>query len=322
MLTTSYFARPTEKDFDVGIVSNHPKADGQKLRYFSLDGIKTVGVLDGEPFELRFHNKSSEDVSVRATLDGQDIMTAKPANLDTDGMMWLVRAGKTLHLKAWHESGEGGSRLVFTGKDKSVAIHNDGDASHIGIIAFAVFMEREAPRRPEYYTHGIARRSLSDYSYGDYTKGGPSFTDEFGRNDSGPIPCAAGISGSTTVSNDISSVGYNASMDLERSKHLVEDIGEKTSGTLSKQAAVGAGEYVSQKTRTVKGLTEPVLNTIVRMRYMFWSDLEDRLKAHKSEDKHATGFPAEKIKVFADLSKVPHVMSEAATRTEEFSRTY
>src|ERR1700722_6095798 len=98
-------ARPTEKDFDLEIVSQHPTCAGRKLRKFALDNIDTVGAWE-EPFEIHFTNRSNETVQVRISVDGVDVMSAKLADLEVNHSMWVVRAGKTLHLKAFHESQE------------------------------------------------------------------------------------------------------------------------------------------------------------------------------------------------------------------------
>jgi hypothetical protein len=279
-------AKPTERDFSLDIVSRHPDFNGRTLKKYALEGIDSVGVWGDEKFELHFHNKSQEDVQVRISLDGTDILTGKPANLEINHDMWIVRAGRTLHLKAWAETSNGGASFVFTGADKSVSLHTHGDMSHKGIISAAVFTERDRPVRV--YN---ARRRLQ--AKGITAAGAPAaaFNNSFARGETSV--CDAGMN-----------------IDYERA----------TLGDLKKEAAVGAGEYVEQKTRTVKGLDHPVLNSIIRVRYLWWDSLKEKLAAHKATD-FPTGFPGEKIRTFADLSNVPRVASEAAKRVGIYADT-
>src|ERR1700685_2802207 len=121
MTDYSYWrARPTTNDFSLDVISKHPDFDNRKLKKYSIDMIDSVGVIKDEPFEVHFHNRSFEDVQIKLTLDGTDVLTGKPGDLEVNHEMWLVRAGKTLHLKAWAENNKGGARFVFTHGDKSV----------------------------------------------------------------------------------------------------------------------------------------------------------------------------------------------------------
>lgn len=290
-------ARPTTNDFSLDVISKHPDFDGRKLKKYCVDAIDTCGVVDSEPFEVHFHNRSFEDVQAKISLDGSDCLTGKLADLEVNHEMWLVRAGKTLHLKAWHETNAGGARFVFTHGDKSVSLHAHGDISHKGIIAAAVFTERDPKPRPVYATFNSTTRGMQTNSSNvrrrissDALGGGQSLS--FGDNVTKGCASAAAPK-ATNYSSDVS----------------IEEIGE----SINKEAAVGAGEYTEQKTHTVKGLDNPILHSIVRMRYMWNDELVEKLKTVKHEDPHANGFPAAKIKTFADLSNVPRVESVAST---------
>lgn len=310
----SYWRKePRQQDFEMQIISRHPEWDGRKFAKRKLQGMNTIGVFDKESFEIVFTNHYSEPVNVRISLDGTDVLTGKQADLNPDHSMWYVKAGNTLHLKAWHESVEGGSRFVFTGADKSVALHTSGDMSHKGIIAVAVFTEGDRS-----YSWYYGDRELSD-----------EITTVFNSSHSDkPIPCAAGITGPKSTmygaNNNPKIVPNGVSEEIAKSirRNIVE---EKTNSTinkiseisedLKKEVAVGAGEYVSQKTRTVVGLRKPTLHSIIRTRYMWWDEFVDGLKKQaESEDTFPTGFPGEKIKRFADLRDVPKVESTAVEK--------
>lgn len=263
-----YHIKPRPEDFIVSIISRHPEHDGQAFRQYNVEGLNTIGVLDKEPFELHFENKSNEDVSATISLDGIDVLSGKEADLEPNDSKWLVRAHSTLHLKAYHETNAGGARFVFTGADKSVALAVSGNVSHKGIIAIAVFTEGDRTKR--------------DWLYGD------DFLMQI--SDARPATKSSG-----------------------RRKQILE---EKTSGKmkgLAKEAGIAAGEYVAQKTQTVEGLRKPELHSISRIRYVWFDDLVEMVRAETKIDPFATGFPgAKKIKSFADLSMAPRVESSAA----------
>jgi hypothetical protein len=83
---------------------------------------------------------------------------------------------------------------------------------------------------------------------------------------------------------------------------------------LKREAAVGAGEYVQQRTHTVSGLNKPELNSILTLKYCWYDQLVEGLQAQKNVSRFLestpNGFPAEK-RTFADLSGVPKVQSTA-----------
>lgn len=296
-----YYQRPTEKDFDLKIVSKHQDFENKPLKKYNVDNIDTVGAYE-EPFEIHFSNNSTEDASVRISLDGVDVLTGKPANLNTDHQMWFVKAGKTLHLKAWAETSNGGSRFVFTGANKSVALHTSGDLSHKGIIAAAVFTERSIPYNGFTLAGATFSTSSSDIKinnvYNDSIKGRQRRSEISEQNTAGELRSL-----DQNLSEGPVATSYSASMDS-----LEID--------LKREASVGAGEYTTQKTHTVAGLKDPVLNCISKVRYLWWSDLHDKLKAIKPEIKHPSGFPGvDEVKHFHDLSNVPKVENEELKRT-------
>ena len=290
--------RPAKSDFKLDIVSMYPGTEQRKLKKYSLDGIDTVGVFGDEKFEIHFANSSYEDAQIRVSLDGTDVLTGKPANLEINHQMWLVRAGKTLHLKAWAESNAGGASFVFTSADKSVALYTHGDVSHKGIISVAVFTDKY--RKIKYSSPYRTRKSLSP-EWGGYF------------SESSICSASAGKISSETLSfNDIS----------ERSE-------TKSSSSIDfeKSASVGAGQYTEQRFHSVKGLDNPELNSILRVKYIWYDWMVEALRNQKGyTDPHPSGFPAESIRSFADLSGVPRVRSIGAdkkpNRFEEVSKTY
>lgn len=294
-VSMNYNSRPSKDDFEFNVISRHPDYNGKTLQKHFFEGIDNIGVFE-ESFEIHLKNYSNENVSAKISLDGINVLDGKPANLDPNKeAMWFVRAGATLHLKAWHENANGGSRFVFTHGDKSVALHTSGDVSHKGIIAAAIFIETETPY--SYFGSAI----------------GPVFLN----------------SSNNTFGSSISSLRSRstASYSSNETKSTASDIGEGACASnatmdcldinLKREASVGAGEYVEQRTHTVQGLTKPKLGAVLRLRYHWYDDLVAKVRslnvnrfAEQIENvNHPSGFPAEKERAFADLRNVPKVES-------------
>lgn len=330
MYNTSYFkVKPTQRDFEVNIISRHPEFEGQTLKKYNLDGIETIGAYGDEPFEIQFKNNSSETVQIRVSVDGTDIMTAKPATLEITHEMFLIRAHNSITLKAWHETNMGGARFVFTNEQMGVAKHAHGDITHKGIIAVAVYTEGDRTQ-PIYRTQenfmrratGGAMKSASSGSsvqnygslYGSISKGATGAMGPSGA-------ASADELGEVHSSNSVDGAYYQGDLRRDVDAAPAAAAGQLLNSSRSKvglplkktSAAVGAGEYVEQRTRTVEGLKKPELNSVLRTRYMWW----DEVVAHANEqyghvvDIHPTGFPADPVKKFADLSGVPRVESAA-----------
>jgi hypothetical protein len=299
--TTSYSywrPAPTKQDFTLDVISHHPEFENKTLRKYNLDGIDTIGVYGDERFTVRFSNNSNEDVQVRLSLDGTDCYTGKLADLEINHDMFVVRAGRTLNLKAWRETNNGGAAFVFASGDKSVSLHTHGDVSHKGIIAAAVFVEQE--RVITTTTSGVRRERSLFPKYTTYTT--PKYITP--KHTMGGSLGSSG--GMTHTSNSPMPAAASGGMSVNSFDEAVNTVMSEAA-EIKTSAAVGAGEYVEQKLTTVQGLNKPVLNTVVRVRYLWWDSLVEKLKTQQPRDTFQSGFPG--AKSFADLSNVPRVQS-------------
>lgn len=156
--------------------------NGRVHRSFDLGSTPTIGVDPGEPFDLLFTNSDPNDIEIRVTLDGIDILTGKPADLSATGERFLVHGYETMVLSAWPESMQGGARFVFAEAAVGVARHTIGeDKAHVGIIAVAVFREgaRHEPA-PVYrsvtrgmgWLESFGERGFIEKGLGDVMRGG------------------------------------------------------------------------------------------------------------------------------------------------------
>jgi hypothetical protein len=246
------------------------------LKKYNLNHEDTVGVLPNEPFEILFKNKTWYPVQVKISIDGTCTLSGELANTKIDDKMWFVGGNKELRLKCWPENSQGGSQFVFTEKENSVAKHTHGNMSSQGIIAAAVFVESQ-PIVVNY--QNILRSS-------DLYKG------------------------------NLTSSSLNADMerlDIDRER-AVDD--RQTKGlssrrrSLTKSAAVGAGETIEQKIETVAGLKQPVFSSVVMVRYEFWDSLKAKLGKMKSH--LHPGFPGDDVATpIMSLGSTPKVKADS-----------
>jgi hypothetical protein len=318
------------KDYELEIVSHHKDFDGKTLRKYYVDGIEHVGAYGEEPFSIVFKNNTNEDVQLKISLDGTDILTGEKADTKVSPKMWLANARSSLVVKAFPEDNNGGARFIFTGSDNSVAAHTHGDLSSRGIIAVAVYVEgtykydwnKQVPRtvnepwgrlnnEPLYKAQNYSNNSIN-------YKGVESNT----LKSSGPVRRRSIVEKSFDGVEDLSDVGDCApgvaggsgfeTMDCERERATVHS--NSVNLRSEKLVAIGAGEHVEQKLKYVKGLIKPVFTETVRVKYVWYDDLVAKLEKEEQSQAHASGFPGDRNDKHIDLKNVPKVKSKAAKK--------
>ncbi len=150
----------------IKIQSRMPGYFGRELRQYEIEGIKTVGVLRDEPYQIVFHNTLPQMVQVILSIDGTNVQTGRKAILSPHTQMWVVRANSQMTLKAWPEDTEGGAELIFRDADLSVAAHTHGDLGALGYISAGVYVEGFALMQS--FSLGAAKGGLESV-----TRGGP-----------------------------------------------------------------------------------------------------------------------------------------------------
>jgi hypothetical protein len=149
--------------YELNIISHHPKFKGQKFLSYHIDDIDTIGVWGDEPFEIVLRNHTYNPIQAKVSIDGTDVVTAKPATLDPTGKMWYVESHGGLTVQAWPETNKEGARFIFGKTENSVAAHTHGDLSNKGIIAVAIYTEQQQ-KYPSYYSNDLGMRSTFDRS--------------------------------------------------------------------------------------------------------------------------------------------------------------
>ena len=285
--------------YSLDVVSHHPEFAGKTLKKYQVEGIETIGTYGNEKFSVVFKNHTSQKVQVVISLDGTNISNGKPATTESSEDSWAVAAYGTLTLSAWRESDDGGAAFVFTNAENGVAVHTHGDTSSRGIIAAAVFVEGYVRPYDWYiyptiinypYWHTPYWNNYYPY-YGTITCNTINLTDNNFTMMNGTIGSSYSSGGVGLSSNSLSSPKNAATNNAEV------------------LPAIGAGEYTPQKVNYTSGLTQPILNEIVKVKYMWWSDLENKLKAGHIPSQQASGFPGDQRKGI-DLANVPRIVSQ------------
>jgi hypothetical protein len=306
----------SNQNYTLDIISHHPKFNSKSLRKYYVDGIETVGAWGDEPFEIKFKNNTWQKIQVKLSVDGTDILSGDKASTDVDKNMWVVNGYGTLSLKAWPETNNGGAAFVFTSANNSVAINTHGDMSSRGIIAAAVFVEghvepiRLAPIVIDnhHHYHPPVRRRTDWYGpiWTSNTIGNTLGGSTYGSNTGTVIPTSYNSTINSNTLGDAGDYKCSASMDSLELGDSDSRI-EKTKG-LESLVSVGAGQHVDQKITYVTGLIKPILTETVRVRYLWWDDLQAKLVEHNVPAPHASGFPGDKGKNI-DLGGTPRIGS-------------
>lgn len=284
-------------NYSLDIISHHPKFNGKNLRKYHVEGIDTVGVWGDEPFEIRFKNNTYQKVQIKLSLDGTDILSGQPADTSISNKMWVVNGYETLSLKAWPETNNGGASFVFTSVDNSVAAHTHGNLSSRGIIAAAVFVEGYV--EPIQLTINnpppivIEKHYYPNYPY--WYQVYPTWT----------VPDITCNTGGTFGSNVYPCVSSNEVYN----QSYFSDISEKAD-----LVAIGAGDYVEQNITQVAGLIKPLLSETIRIKYLWWDDLQEKLRVQNSAQPQPSGFPADSKGKNIDLKNTPRIKSESFYR--------
>jgi hypothetical protein len=278
-------------NYSLDIISLDANTQGRRLKKYGIEDMDFIGVHENEPFEVQFKNNTMKRVQVRVSLDGTDVLTGKPASTEPTGQMWLVEGYGTLHLKAWPETNNGGARFVFTDTQSSVAANTHGITSSKGVIAVAVF--EEGYIAPVYWTNNtqgsgwLKGNGIRDYTYDT-------------NFDFDITLCSEKQTNSRIRCSDCSDTQSSTSLDFTKSA-----------------AAIGAGEYTQQAISYTKGLREPKLETILTVRYEWWTSLRSKLRtSYKAVE--TGGFPGDSKRL--DLGKTPRVKSSAQKPKRRYRR--
>lgn len=99
----------------------------------------------GENYSIVIRNNLQHRIGVVIAVDGRNIITGKKSSLRSSEMMYIVAPYSSANLEGWRTDNDTVHRFYFTDVKDSYAVRTFADTSAMGVIAVAVFLEKERP---------------------------------------------------------------------------------------------------------------------------------------------------------------------------------
>ncbi len=96
-------------------------------------------------YSITIRNNSSGRIGVVIAVDGRNIITGRKSLLKNNERMYIINPYGHTKLDGWRTDNNTIHRFYFTDKSDSYAVRTFGDSSAMGVIALAVFREKEDP---------------------------------------------------------------------------------------------------------------------------------------------------------------------------------
>jgi hypothetical protein len=99
----------------------------------------------GENYSIVVRNTLSQRIGVVIAVDGRNIITGKKSSLKSNEMMYIVDPYGSARLDGWRTDNDTVHRFYFTDVKDSYTVRTFADTSAMGVIAVAIFREKERP---------------------------------------------------------------------------------------------------------------------------------------------------------------------------------
>jgi len=103
-----------------------------------------VEALQGERYAVRVTNRTGERVGLVIAVDGRNIISGKKSHLRPDERMYILPPHESATYEGWRTERDTVNRFYFTDPGDSYAAAF-GDTSAMGVVAVAVYREKEIP---------------------------------------------------------------------------------------------------------------------------------------------------------------------------------
>jgi len=100
----------------------------------------------GENYGIVIRNRTAGRIGVVLAVDGRNIITGKRSELGNKEAMYIVNAHDTARYDGWRTTNDQVHRFYFTDAADSYSVRTFSDSSAMGVIAMAVYREKELPR--------------------------------------------------------------------------------------------------------------------------------------------------------------------------------
>jgi len=107
---------------------------------------KYLEAKKGENYNIFIDNRTSDRIGVVIAVDGRNIINGKRSDLKKKERMYIISPYGSARLEGWRTGRDTVNRFYFTDEDDSYTKKTFGDTSATGVIAAAVFREKERDR--------------------------------------------------------------------------------------------------------------------------------------------------------------------------------
>jgi len=99
----------------------------------------------GDNYGIVIRNRTTERIGVVVAVDGRNIISGKQSDLRNTEDMYIVGSGEEARYDGWRTSQSTVNRFFFTDSEDSYARKTFNDSSAMGVIAVAVYREKNRP---------------------------------------------------------------------------------------------------------------------------------------------------------------------------------
>jgi hypothetical protein len=156
------------------VYRSFPSSDSWKSETRSLK--KYLEAKKGENYGIVIRNNSPERLGVVIAVDGRNIITGSRSDLRNNETMYIVNAYEQVRYDGWRTTASEVRQFYFTEPADSYSVRTFADSSAMGVIAVAVFREKNRPqpmlelsRRGAAPSRDSAAQSMGKASEGEST---------------------------------------------------------------------------------------------------------------------------------------------------------
>lgn len=107
---------------------------------------KYLEAKKGKNYEIVIRNMTPERIGVVVAVDGRNIISGKRSDLGNNEDMYLVNSYDQGRYEGWRTDKDTVHKFYFTDPGDSYSIRSFNDASAMGVIAVAVYREKDRPQ--------------------------------------------------------------------------------------------------------------------------------------------------------------------------------
>ncbi|MBP1695815.1 MAG: hypothetical protein H6Q41_1003 [Deltaproteobacteria bacterium] len=100
----------------------------------------------GENYGILIHNRTPERIGLVIAVDGRNIISGKQSDLKNGEEMYIVNGYEHGKYDGWRTTSDKVHKFYFTDTADSYAMRTFSDSTAMGIIAVAVYREKEPPK--------------------------------------------------------------------------------------------------------------------------------------------------------------------------------